>query len=96
MKNNNGFAEILITITIALGVIILIIAIIATGYALSEYAHKMNSEYKYEKAITSIDGEKLEIDIDTWNDYNGVQLQIIGKDGKVYLVSSFNTILIGE
>jgi hypothetical protein len=53
-------------------------------------------KYKYTKAITSINGEKFEIDIDTWNDYEGEQIQIIGKDGKVYLVSSFNTVLIGE
>ena len=53
-------------------------------------------KHTYTKAITSINGEKLEIDIDTWNDYDGEQIQIIGKDGKTYLVSSFNTILIGE
>ena len=28
--------------------------------------------------------------------YEDEQIQIIGKDGKVYLVSSFNTMLIGE
>lgn len=96
MKNNNGFIEILTAIIITLGVVIVIIGIIAIGYEFSEHAHNMDSKYKYEKAITNIDGEKLEIDIDTWNYYGGDQLQIIGKDGKVYLVSSFNTVLIGE
>lgn len=57
---------------------------------------KVDLNYTFDKAITYIGNEKIEIDIDTWRDYDGEQLQIKSKDGKVYLVSSFNTILIHE
>ena len=53
-------------------------------------------KYNYNKAIVSLNDEKMEIDIDTWTDYDGEQIQIISKDGTVYLVSSFNTVLIGK
>lgn len=53
-------------------------------------------KYNYDKAIVSLNDEKMEIDIDTWSDYDGEQIQIISKDGTVYLVSSFNTVLIGK
>lgn len=56
----------------------------------------IDTKYNYEKAIININGETKEIEIDTWSDYDGEQIQIIAKDGKVYLVSSFNTILIGK
>ena len=52
--------------------------------------------FKFEKAICYMNGEKIEIEIEKWNDYDGEQIQIIGKDGNVYLISSFNTILIGK
>jgi len=100
MKNNKGFIE----FENVLGFIIIIAFIIIFGFAIfkSIYSRTVGNKttvdlkYKYNKAITSINGEKFEIDIDTWSDYEGEQLQIISKDGKVYLVSSFNTILIGE
>ena len=39
----------------------------------------------------------MEIEIEQWRDYeDGEQIQIKGKDGKTYLVSSFNTILIKD
>ena len=53
-------------------------------------------KYKYDKAIITMNNEKIEIEIDSWSDYEGEQIQIIGKNGKVYLVSSFNTILVKE
>jgi len=38
-------------------------------------------------------GEKKTIEIDTWADYEGEQIQIFSKDGNRYLISSFNAIL---
>lgn len=55
-----------------------------------------DTNYTYTKAITYIGNEKLEIQIKQWCDYEGEQIQIIGEDGKTYLLSSFNTILIKE
>lgn len=53
-------------------------------------------DYSYDKAICNIAGEYKEIEINKWTDYEGEQLQIKGKDGNTYLVSSFNCTLIKE
>lgn len=56
----------------------------------------IDTQYKFTKAyITTGDGV-LEVEVKKWNDYEGEQIQIISKDGTVYLVSSFNTILVSE
>lgn len=52
--------------------------------------------YSYDKAICKIGNETKEIKIKKWKDYDGEQLQIIDKEGNVYLVSSFNCTLIKE
>lgn len=52
--------------------------------------------YTFDKAICNIGNETKEIKIDKWNDYDGEQLQIIDKEGNVYLVSSYNCTLIKE
>ena len=57
----------------------------------------IDTNYTFDRAIVTMnDGTKMEIEIKQWKDYDGEQLQIIGKDGKVYLVSSYNTILIKD
>lgn len=40
------------------------------------------------------DGTMKEIMIKQWRDYEGEQIQIVGKDGKIYLVSMNNAVLI--
>ena len=52
--------------------------------------------YTFDKAIVWVGEEKIELDIESWKDYEGEQIQIKAADGKVYLVSSLNTVLIGE
>lgn len=52
--------------------------------------------YTYDKAICNINGTYQEIEIKKWNDYEGEQLQIIDKEGNVYLSSSYNCTLIKE
>lgn len=58
----------------------------------------IDTNYSFDRAIVVLnDGTKMEIQIKEWKDYSdGEQLQIKGKDGKTYLVSSFNTILIKD
>ena len=58
----------------------------------------IDTNYTFDRAIVVLnDGTKMEIEIKEWTDYSdGEQLQIKGKDGKTYLVSSFNTILIKD
>lgn len=51
---------------------------------------------RFDKCITYLGNEKIEIDIDKWNDYEGEQIQIVDKNGNVYLLSSFNTMLLKE
>lgn len=56
-----------------------------------------DTNYTYDTAIIAWpDGSTRTVEIKQWKDYDGEQLQIIGKDGSVYLVSSYNCILIRE
>ena len=54
--------------------------------------------YTYDYAIISFpDGTSDKIEIKQWTDYeDGEQIQITAKDGTVYLVSSFNCVLVRE
>lgn len=99
-KNKKGSIDFDIVVFVA--VTLCIIGVIGFGIFKFVYSRTAGNKtvvdlkYKFDKAIINIAGEKIEVDIDTWSDYEGEQIQIIGKDGKVYLVSSFNTILIKE
>lgn len=52
--------------------------------------------YSYNKAICNIGGKYQEIEIKSWKDYEGEQIQIKDKKGTTYLVSSINCTLINE
>jgi len=53
--------------------------------------------YTFDKAIINLgNGEVIEVDVKSWEDYEGEQLQIIAEDGTVYLTSSYNCTLIRE
>lgn len=54
--------------------------------------------YSFDYALVAMpNGECEKIAIQTWTDYeDGEQLQITAKDGTVYLVSSFNCVLVKE
>ena len=57
----------------------------------------LDTEFKYTKAIVRMpDGEVVELEIDKWRDYDGEQIQIQTTDGKVYVVSSYNCVLVNE
>ena len=74
-------------------VIIIIILMLATGCGNRDM---WDTNYTYDKAICEIGGQYKEIEIKQWGDYEGEQIQIIGEDGKIYLVSTFNCVLIRE
>lgn len=79
--------------------IVLLGIIILGGLVLLTGCNKqiIDTKYTFDRAIVVLnDGTRMEIEIAKWNDYDGEQIQIIGKDGKVYLVSSYNTILIKD
>ena len=57
-----------------------------------------DTNYTYDKAIICLpNGESIEVKIKQWRDYeDGDQLQIIAKDGTVYLTSTLNCTLIRD
>lgn len=56
-----------------------------------------DTNYTYDYAIVSFpDGSTKTIEIAQWTDYEGEQIQIIAKDGTVYLLNSVNCILVNE
>lgn len=56
----------------------------------------LDTKFEFTKAYIDLGDRTIEVEIDRWLDYEGEQIQIIAKDGSVYLVSSFNTILVNE
>lgn len=72
----------------------LVIVLSASGCGNKQF---LDTNYTFNKAIVRMPDETvLEIEISTWKDYDGEQIQIIDKDGVVYLVSSYNCVLIKE
>lgn len=57
-----------------------------------------DTNYTYDKAIIALpNGEVVDVDVKQWTDYSdGDQIQIIAKDGTVYLTSTLNCTLINE
>lgn len=80
---------------VLIGIIILIGMLLLTGCGNRDM---LDTNYTFNRAIVILnDGTKLELEIKKWADYeDGEQIQIIAKDGKTYLVSSYNTILIKD
>jgi hypothetical protein len=57
----------------------------------------IDTHYKFDRAIIRMpDGSALEVDVKTWSDYDGEQIQIVAIDGTVYLTSSYNCVLIKD
>lgn len=56
----------------------------------------IDTTYKYDYAIISLaNGEVVEGKVESWDDYEGEQIQV-KIDGKIYLVNSVNIDLISE
>ena len=85
-------------------IVVSIIAIIAIvgGLVVSFYPQivgnksLIDTRYKFTKALITIGNETIEVKVDRWMDYDGEQIQIIAEDGTVYLVSSFNTVMMSK
>lgn len=51
--------------------------------------------YTYDRAMIRMpDGNVLDIEIADWSDYEGEQIQVVDKAGNVFLVSSYNCVLV--
>ncbi len=55
----------------------------------------LDTNYTFDTVKCDYNGDKFELKIDSWNDYEGEQLQI-KSDGKVYLLSANNCYMIKE
>lgn len=53
-----------------------------------------DTQYTFNKAIVTINGKQIVIDIVEWTDYQGEQIQIKASDGNIYLFSSYNCVLV--
>ena len=53
-----------------------------------------DTNYTFDKAIIQKGDKEIIVDIESWTDYDGEQLQLELTDGSVILVSSYNTILV--
>jgi len=56
-----------------------------------------DTKYTFNRAIIQLaDGTVVDTEIKSWSDYDGEQLQIVAKDGTVYLTSSLRCDLIND
>lgn len=79
--------------------IIVLFMLIFTVFALISCNYQMvDLNYKFDYAYISFgDGTVKKVEIASWRDYeDGEQIQITDTDGNVYLVSSFNCVLVKE
>ncbi len=54
-----------------------------------------DTQYTFDRIVCNYNGEKFELKIDKWTDYEGEQLQI-KSDGKVYLLSANYCYMVAE
>ena len=72
-------------------IIVVLVVFMATGCN----QQMIDLDYTYNKAYCNYNGDKFELKIDKWNDYEGEQIQI-KSDGKTYLLSANNCYLVKE
>ena len=80
-------------------IIALVLAVLAMVCMLTACGNMalFDTTYTFDKAIIEMPGgEVIEVKVKTWQDYDGEQLQIMAEDGTVYLVSSYNCVLISS
>ena len=56
----------------------------------------LDTAWNFDKAIVIIGDEKIEVEVDSWKDYEDTTVQIKTKDGKVYLTDIKNVLMIKE
>ena len=90
--NNKKTAARAVCLAIAVAVLLLILCM-CTGCNQALF----DTVYKFDRAIIEMPGgDVIEVEIQQWGDYEGEQIQIIAKDGTVYLVNSDNCVLIRD
>ena len=56
----------------------------------------LDTAWNFDKAIVIIGDEKIEVEVDSWKDYEDTTVQIKTKDGNVYLTDIKNVLMIKE
>ena len=56
----------------------------------------LDTAWNFNKAIIIIGEERIEVEVDSWKDYEDTTVQIKTKDGKVYLTDIKNVLMIKE
>lgn len=75
---------------------ILLIVIVVIILLLSGCNKKVfDFKYNFNKAYCNYNGDKFELKINKWKDYDGEQIQI-QSNGKTYLISANNCYLVEE
>lgn len=79
---------------IASGLVAALLALILVGCGNYD---TFDTVYEYDRAIIQLaNGEVIEVEIASWSDYEGEQIQITTPDGTVYLTSSLRCDLIKD
>lgn len=56
----------------------------------------IDTTWKYNKAIIIVGEEIIEVEVESWRDYDDTSIQIKDKNGNKYLTDIKNVILISE
>lgn len=73
-----------------------IVGILLTSTLLVGCGNKQvfDTSWSFTKAIIVIDDERIEVEVDSWKDYDDTTVQIKTKDGKVYLTDIKNVLMM--
>ena len=76
---------------------VIIVALMVCLTACVNYA-LLDSSWKFDRALIELPGgEVIEVQVDSWTDADdGEQITIKSADGKVYLTSSYNCVMIKD
>jgi hypothetical protein len=79
-----------------IGLILLIATLLTLLIGCGNY-DTFDTVYEYDRAIIQLaNGEVIEVEVASWSDYEGEQIQITTPDGTVYLTSSLRCDLIKD
>lgn len=76
-------------------IIIIAIAILILCGLTDSNKQVFDFDYTFNEIVCNYDGDKFELKIDKWTDYEGEQIQV-KSNGKTYLLSANHCYLIGE
>ena len=73
--------------------VLIICAIMCTGCGNRQV---LDTTWSFDRAIIILGDKKIEVQVESWKDYEDTTIQIRTKDGKVYLTDVKNVLMIKE